>query len=78
MVGGRGRRGGDGGDTAGQLFGGDADAGFKCELQGCIAFGVSVGQLQGQKAVLQSKTAISLFEKALDGESFMLEILENY
>lgn len=52
---------------------GDADKGKKCQLLGCIAPGLSVGVLDGQKAVLQSKAATQKLADAANREP--LEIL---
>lgn len=47
---------------------------LKSELKGCIALGLSVGPLYGQKALLSSGEAVKLFEKLLGKESFTLKI----
>lgn len=44
-------------------FAGDLSKGLKCQLEGCLALGESVGQLDGQKAVLQSKVAVAQFNE---------------
>lgn len=53
---------------------GDKQAGFKCQLNGCIALGQRIGTIDGQKALLLSKPAIRQFEELLNKEPFILEI----
>jgi hypothetical protein len=53
---------------------GDVAMGYKCQLLGCIALGMSVGDLEGQKAVLTSRMAVLKFNAALGGDSFLLTI----
>jgi hypothetical protein len=55
-------------------FGGDAERGWKKQLNGCVALGEAFGVMDGQKAVLLSKPAIRRFEALLDGAEFTLEI----
>lgn len=55
------------------LMGNDSK-GFKRQLNGCIALGEKIGQIEGQKALLLSKPAIRRFEQLLNGKSFILEI----
>lgn len=55
-------------------FMGDESKGFKCELLGCIALGLSRGILEKQMAVLQSKAAIEQFNDDLNKETFQLTI----
>jgi hypothetical protein len=57
---------------------GDEDKGLRCELKGCTAPGTSIGELQGQKAVLSSKSALAALEDDLGRETFELTIEENY
>jgi hypothetical protein len=59
-------------------FCGDRILGRRCELQGCITLGTSVGPMNGQKAVLCSKQAFLEFIRDLGGAPFELEIIENY
>ncbi len=59
-------------------FAGDVDAGFKCELLGCIAPGIEIGILEGQKAVINSKTAIQSLEAETNQQVFNLTIQEYY
>ena len=53
---------------------GDKTKGMKCELDGCIALGLSVGFLDGQKALEQSKVATDQLEQHFGHEPFELEI----
>jgi hypothetical protein len=55
-------------------FGGDASKGYITQLLGCIALGMTVGVLNGQLAVLNSKGAIAAFEKKQDEQDFQLTI----
>jgi len=55
-------------------FCGDRACGLESELNGCIALGLSVGSLRGQKAVLASGRAVAQFQAALNREPFMLEV----
>ena len=53
---------------------GAADLGKKSQLLGCIALGKASGILDGQFAILQSKTAIAEFEANMNKEDFMLTL----
>lgn len=55
-------------------FAGDASQGFISQLLGCIALGTSIGVLNGQLAVLNSKGAIAQFESKQMGQDFTLTI----
>lgn len=55
-------------------FMGDELKGFRSELNGCIALGMSVGKLREQKALLSSRAAMNLFEGHLRGKPFELEL----
>ena len=55
---------------------GDKDKGFKSDVLGCLLLGKSIGLLDGQKAVLESKEAIQEFEKLLNQEPFKLIITD--
>jgi hypothetical protein len=55
---------------------GDADLGYKSQLLGCIALGWSVGELDGQKAVLSSRDAIARFHEIMGGVPFQLTIAQ--
>ena len=57
-------------------FGGDASKGFVTQLLGCIALGTSIGILNGQLAVMSSKTAIAAFEAKQAQQDFILTIRE--
>ena len=55
-------------------FAGDKTLGLKCQLNGCIALGLHVGQMGGQKCLLLSSPAVRKFESLMSGESFILEV----
>jgi len=57
-------------------FGGDSNKGFISQLLGCIALGNSIGILNGQLAVLNSKGAIAAFEGKQAQQDFQLTIKE--
>ena len=53
-------------------FMGDVSKGYLSQLLGCIALGSSLGILNGQHAVLESKVAIARFEANLRQQDFQL------
>lgn len=53
---------------------GDTTKGYRNQLAGCIAPGSRIGQLSGQKAVLESGKALLEYEDALDQRSHILII----
>jgi hypothetical protein len=55
-------------------FCGAADRGKKCQLEGCLAPGLSVGQLEGQKAILESRQALLALQDEFAEEDFELTI----
>lgn len=55
-------------------FMGDAGAGFRCQLNGCISLGERLGWMDGQKALLLSTPALRRFEMHLNRQPFELEI----
>lgn len=56
-------------------WGGDEAKGFKAQIKGCIALGISQSVLDGQKAVISSRAAVEKFEKAMGKDAFDLEII---
>lgn len=56
-------------------FVGDKAKGYKSSVTGCIALGLAVGRLQGQKAILKSKYAVEEFNKEMNFMDFELVIL---
>lgn len=58
-------------------FAGDVEKGFKSHSQGCVLVGLYLGVLQGQKAVLSSKFAMTELVEAVGKQSFQLTILGN-
>lgn len=59
-------------------FCGDRILGLRCELQGCIALGTSVGPMNGQKALLCSRQAFVEMLRDLQMEPLRLEIRSRY
>ncbi len=55
-------------------FAGDTTKGFKSHVEGCILMGGSIGELEGQKAVLASKASLAHFESIMEHEDFLLTI----
>lgn len=53
---------------------GDREAGYKAQLNGCIALGERLGWIEGQKALLLSAPAIRRFEQHMGYKPFTLEI----
>lgn len=53
---------------------GDVSKGLRSQLKGCLALGTQVGELAGQWAVIDSKTAVNSFEEVLKCEPFTLTI----
>lgn len=49
-------------------------ANLPLQLLGCIALGEQLGQLDGEKAVLRSQSAVRNFEQLLEHKPFTLEI----
>lgn len=54
---------------------GDVSKGKLSQLLGCIALGITIGQLNGQTALLRSKQAIADFEANLKQADFQLTII---
>lgn len=55
-------------------FCGSTDDGLKSDFLGCIGLGKSVGEIEGQKAILSSRAAVAQFNALLGKEPFELEI----
>lgn len=53
---------------------GDTQKGYKTHLQGCIALGERLGVIEGQKALLLSRPAMSRFEDLTARQPIELEI----
>jgi len=49
-------------------FAGDVSKGFKTHVQGCVLLGQSMGNLDGQRAVLVSKDTVRRFNGLLEGK----------
>ena len=54
---------------------GDVSMGYKTNVNGCILLGEKVGTLQGQLAVLLSRSAITRFMNYMNNEPFTLDIV---
>ena len=59
-------------------WGGDTAKGLKTHTNGCLLFGKKRGYLQGQRAVLCSRSAIRKFLDTLQFRSFKLTIIEYF
>lgn len=57
---------------------GDKSLGYKSQLSGCIALGEKIGFIEKQRAILLSTTAIRKFEIIMNGQDFVLEIINGY
>jgi hypothetical protein len=60
-------------------FAGDTTKDYQSNVEGCILLGHSVGELQNkaghmQKAILDSKSAVAVFEQAMNHDEFTLTI----
>jgi len=55
---------------------GDASMGYKSQLKGCIALGLSEGRVAGQPGVVNSEGAFAQFDALMGGEPFWLKIQE--
>ena len=57
---------------------GDKSKGLKADMLGCIGIGYSIGRLDGQDAILSSKTAVLSFMGRMQAKPFDLTIVEHY
>lgn len=57
---------------------GDEDLGFKAQVDGCIALGAAVSELEGQLAVRSSKDTVKAFEDLMGRAPFRLRIIDEY
>jgi len=55
-------------------YGGDRSKGLKSDIEGCILIGKSVGIINGQKCILNSRLAMKEFVAKTNGEPFILNI----
>jgi hypothetical protein len=55
---------------------GDSKLGYISEMHGCIALGEKLGWIGKQKAVLISLPAVRRFEKYMNYETFILEVID--
>lgn len=59
-------------------FVGDEDLGLMAQVDGCIALGSAISELEGQMAVRGSKDAVKSFEDLMGRKPFTLEIIDEY
>lgn len=57
---------------------GAKDLGYRCQLNGCISLGERLGVIEGQKAILVSSPAVRRFESLMNGQNFILEIINGF
>lgn len=57
---------------------GDKAKGYRCEVEGCIALGAAVAEIDGQLGVTDSANSVDLFNTILAGETFRLRIVDQY
>ena len=50
---------------------------LKSDVKGCVIVGSQLGQIEGQDAVMNSRTALMDFENAMQMEPFTLTVKEN-
>lgn len=56
---------------------GDAELGFKSDVEGCLLLGCDIGELDDQRVVINSQIARSLFEDAMNGGPGILTISDH-
>lgn len=57
---------------------GDTRQGYRSHVYGCILLGKKLGKLDGQDAVLVSKTTVRKFFEKMKGKEFILTIKEGF
>lgn len=57
---------------------GDEDLGFRAQVDGCIALGAEISELEGQMAVRSSKDTVKAFEDHMGRAPFQLHIVDEY
>lgn len=55
-------------------FAGDKEKGLLTHSEGCIVIGKSLGRIQGQAAILSSRSALSAFKRHMENMPFELTI----
>lgn len=55
-------------------FAGDTSKGYISHSLGCPLLGERIGRINGQRAILNSRTAVARFERYLAGAPFTLEV----
>ncbi len=55
-------------------FAGDTSKGYISHSLGCPLLGERIGRINGQRAILNSRSAVARFEKYLAGAPFILEV----
>lgn len=59
-------------------FMGDKSLGYFSQLHGCISLGLKIGVFENQKTILVSSTAVRMFEKIMNGQNFILEVINGF
>ena len=54
---------------------GDEGEGYKSQLNGCVAMGERLGWIEGQRALLLSRTAVAKLERLMGYHLFTLSII---
>lgn len=57
---------------------GDTRLGYRAEVEGCIALGLSYGRFEGQDGVSASSAAVKQFEDHMQRQPFRLDIVDEY
>ncbi len=55
-------------------YAGDAEKGFRSDVEGCILLGMDIGELDNQRVVLSSQLARGIFEGVMGDEPGILTI----
>lgn len=58
-------------------FAGDTTKGKRSDVEGCILVGMRHGNISGQRAVTESRTALAALHKFTGGKDFTLTILDS-
>lgn len=51
---------------------------YRSDVEGCILLGLAAERVLGQMMLIQSRTAIDMFEKEMEQADFLLKISEEY
>ncbi len=55
-------------------WGGDVSRGYRSHVLGCVLLGLQHGRREGQLAVFVSRPAVTLLEREMDRQPFVLEV----